>query len=63
MRKALAAACWVGGFAAGDAVADRYGLSVTKICRAIRSEVGPLAFDLMLFGAYIGYRHHLKRGV
>ena len=63
MRKAVAAACWVGGFAASDAVADRHGLSVTKICRAIRSEVGPLAFDLMLVGAALGYRNHLKRGM
>ena len=63
MRKAASAAVWIGGFAAVDAVADRHGLSVTKLCRAIRTEVGPLAFDLILAGAALGYRNHLKRGM
>ena len=63
MRKAASAAAWIGGFAAFDKVADGYGLSVTKLCRALRKEVGPLAFDLILAGAALGYRNHLKRGM
>jgi hypothetical protein len=61
MRKALAAAGWVGGFAVIDMTADRYGLSVTKVVRAIRAEFGPVAFDLMLAGAALGFREHVKR--
>jgi len=60
MRKALAAAGWVGGFAVIDMTADRYGLSVTKVVRAIRHEVGPLAFDILLAGAALGFRQHIK---
>lgn len=63
MRKALAAAVWVGGFAAVDATADRFGLSVTKVCRAICHEIGPVATDLLLASAVIGFRNHLKRGM
>jgi len=60
MRKALAAAAWVGGFAVIDMTADRYGLSVTKVVQAIRTEIGPAAFDLILVGAALGFRQHVK---
>ncbi|HKN44294.1 MAG TPA: hypothetical protein VJW23_10240 [Propionibacteriaceae bacterium] len=63
MRKVLAAAGWVNGFMAVDLLADRYGLSVTKLSQGFRREVGPLAFDLLLAGAALGYRNHLKRGM
>ena len=62
MRKALAAAAWVGGFAVIDQEADRFGLSVTKVCRAIRDEIGSPAFDLLLAGAALGFRHHIRKG-
>lgn len=63
MRNVLAAAGWINGFTAVDVLADRRGLSATKLGRAFRHEVGPLAFDLLLAGAVLGYRYHVKRGM
>jgi hypothetical protein len=62
MSNVLASAAWAGGFVAADLVADRYGLSVSKLNRAFRSEIGPLAYDLLLAGAALGYRHHIVHG-
>ena len=62
MRTVLASAAWVGGFIAADVAADRFGLSVSKINRSFRAEVGTLAYDLLLVGAAIGYRHHIVHG-
>lgn len=63
MRRAYAAAAWIGGFAVIDIIADRRGLGVTDLTRLLRAEIGPLAFDVILAGAALGYRNHLKRGM
>ena len=61
-RKVVASMAWIGGFGVVDIATDRFGLSVSKLNRAFRSEVGPIAYDLLLIGAAIGYRHHIVHG-
>jgi hypothetical protein len=60
VRRALAVAAWLGGFTAIDMIADKYELSVSELCRDLRDEIGPLAFDFILVGAVLGYRKHVK---
>ena len=61
-RSVLASMAWIGGFGAIDMATDRYGMSVSKLNRVFRSEVGPIAYDLLLIAGAIGYRHHIIHG-